>query len=66
METTTPTPPAAISIATFCGKYGLAKGTVYALLREGKLKRVKVGARTLIPVESEKAWWASQNPLNAG
>ncbi len=56
---TTPTPRAAWSVAEFCERYDVSKGAAFALLREGKIRRVKNGRRTLIPVESADAWWAS-------
>ena len=57
--TTTTTPRAAWSVPQFCERYGVSKGMVFALLRQNKLQRVKAGRRTLIPVESAEAWWAS-------
>lgn len=57
--TPSPTPRAAWSVFEFCERYSVSKGAVFALLRDGKLRRVKNGRRTLIPVESADEWWAS-------
>ena len=57
--TTTSTPRAAWSVAEFCERYNVSKGAAFALLREQKIRRVKNGRRTLIPVESAVAWWQS-------
>ena len=59
MDNATSPPRAAWSIAEVCVRYSLAKSTVFDLLRTGKLQRVKVGRRTLIPAESIDAWWQS-------
>lgn len=66
MSDPTETPRAAWSVPQFCERYPVSKGTVFALLRQGKLQRVKVGRRTLIPVESADAWWAAQQIPKAG
>ncbi len=57
--TTTSTPRAAWSVLEFCKRYSLSKGTVFAMMREGKITRIKAGRRSLIPVESAEAWWQS-------
>lgn len=53
------TPRAALSVAEFCMRFGISKGKVFLELKEGRLQRVKVGRRTLIPIESADAWWLS-------
>ena len=58
-ETTTATPRAAWSVREVCERFGVSKGQVFLLMKCGQLKRVKMGRRTLIPVESAEAWWAS-------
>lgn len=55
----TTTPRAGWSVAEFCTRYGVSKGMAFLLLRQGKIRRVKAGRRTLIPVESADAWWNS-------
>ncbi len=59
MSDTTSTPRAVWSVLQFCERYSVSKGMTFKLIREGKLARVKAGRRTLIPVESAEAWWAS-------
>ena len=59
MDTNPITPRAGWSVAEFCTRYGVSKGMVFLLMRQGKIQRVKAGRRTLIPVESADAWWAS-------
>ena len=66
MTDTTSTPRAAWSVPQFCERYSLSKGTAFKLIREHKIARVKVGRRTLIPVESAEAWWAAQQMPKAG
>lgn len=58
-NTPSATPRAAWSVAEFCTRYNVSKGMAFALLRQKKIQRVKAGRRTLIPVESAEAWWAS-------
>lgn len=53
------TAPVAESIEQFCIRYGISRGTAFRLLREGRIARVKVGTRTLIPTASAESWWAS-------
>lgn len=53
------TPRAAWSVAEFCTRYNVSKGTAFALLRDHKIQRVKIGRRSVIPVESADAWWQS-------
>jgi hypothetical protein len=53
------TPRAAWSVAEFCARYGLSKGMAFLELKAGRLQRVKVGRRTLIPVEAAEAWWTA-------
>lgn len=51
------TPRAAWSVAEFCNRFGVSKGKVFLEMKEGRLERVKLGRRTLIPVEAAEAWW---------
>lgn len=50
----------AISVAEFCATYGVGKSFLYEELKSGRLKARKVGARTLIPTDEARAWWASK------
>lgn len=38
----------------FCMNFGLSRSTVYNLMKEGRLKTVKVGGRRLIPVDAAR------------
>lgn len=49
----------ALTIAEFCERYSVGRTTTYGLMKSGALTIVKVGARTLIPVECAEAWFAS-------
>lgn len=46
--------PVSISIAETQKVTGLGRTTIHRLINEGQLERVKVGARSLITVESIK------------
>jgi excisionase family DNA binding protein len=45
-------PPLASTIQTACSRLGIGRTLIYDLLKQGKLKSIKLGSRTLIP-ESE-------------
>ena len=44
--------PLASTIPTACNRLGIGRTLLYDLLKQGKLKSIKLGSRTLIP-ESE-------------
>jgi excisionase family DNA binding protein len=44
------------SVRGLMARYGLSRTTVYAEIKRGHLKVTKVGARTLITEEQERAW----------
>jgi excisionase family DNA binding protein len=48
--------PSAFSIKDFCDQYGIGRTTAYEEIKAGRLKAVKVGRRTLVPVESGQDW----------
>jgi excisionase family DNA binding protein len=50
---------AASSISTFCERHDIGRSTVYEEIKKGRLRAVKVGRRTLITDEDERAWLAS-------
>jgi excisionase family DNA binding protein len=54
MHTDLPKPT--LSIAEFCAATTLGRTKVYAEIKQGRLKIVKCGRRSLIPVEELKAW----------
>jgi len=45
----------ASSVREACANLGLSEPTVYRLINKGKLAKVKVGRRTLITMESQRA-----------
>lgn len=45
----------AVSVAEACEMIGIGRTKVYELIHEGRLKRVKVGRRTLLSVASIEA-----------
>jgi predicted DNA-binding transcriptional regulator AlpA len=52
-----PTPRMALSIPEFCKAHGISEGFFYKLKKQGDGPReMKVGARTLISLESASEW----------
>ena len=49
----------ALSPAEAARRSGLGRTTIYAALKAGDLKSLKIGARRLIMVEALKTWLAS-------
>lgn len=49
----------AVSPAEAARRSGLGRTTIYAALKAGGLKSIKIGARRLIMVDALKAWLAS-------
>jgi excisionase family DNA binding protein len=47
----------------FCREYGVGKTLTYRLIKEGRLKAVKVDSKTLIRHDDAEAWLASLAPL---
>lgn len=45
----------ALRINDFCGRYGVCRATTYKLVRDGKLRLVKIGGRSLIPVDDAES-----------
>jgi excisionase family DNA binding protein len=46
---------ASVSVDEAAAMIGVGRGSIYSMLRDGRLTRVKIGRRTVIPVESVKA-----------
>jgi len=44
-----PASPLAYKVNGFCDAMGLGRTKFYALVREGKIKTVRIGARRLVP-----------------
>jgi hypothetical protein len=56
----TPAPPRlAYTMDEFCRAATIGQSLAYAEIAAGRLKIVRVGRRTLVPVDSAKAWLAS-------
>ena len=49
-------PRAALRVSEACGALAISRGKLYLELAAGRLRAVKCGRRTLIPVPSIKAW----------
>ncbi len=49
----------AMSVRDFCTEYGVSRSKAYELFREGAVRPVKLGVKTLIRVDEAEAWLAS-------
>jgi len=49
----------AFNIEEFCRRYGIGRTTAYAEIAAGRLRRRKVGKRSLITEEDAEAWLKS-------
>lgn len=49
----------AMSVKSFCEAYDVGETTVYRLMASGNLRAVKVGRKTLIPMEAARDWLKS-------
>lgn len=49
-------PKNAISIQEFCFRNTISRSRCYIEIREGRLKRLKCGQRSLIPITELEAW----------
>ena len=45
-----------LTVRGFGEAYSVGKTKTYELINSGELRRVKFGARSLIPIESAEAW----------
>ncbi len=53
MDNQTPHPPVrAYRINDFCRAFGLSRSTVYNLIAQNRLPKVRVAGRTLIPADA--------------
>lgn len=53
----------AYDVPTFCQLFSIGKTRTYQEIKEGRLKIVKVGKRTLIPAQSATEWLANLNTV---
>jgi excisionase family DNA binding protein len=49
----------AISVFTFCQRYGIGRTKTYDEIKAGRLRTVKAGHRTLIRADDAEAWLQS-------
>jgi excisionase family DNA binding protein len=57
--------PLAYGIKDACRAASVSRGMIYSEIRAGRLKKVKLGRRTLILVEDLKAWLAANRGVAA-
>ena len=51
--------PLAVTIPQACHLTGLARSSIYREIGAGRIKAVKAGKRTLLPMDSLRAWLAA-------
>lgn len=51
--------PITVGIPDACRITGLARSSIYREIAAGRIKAVKAGKRTLLPMDSLRAWLAS-------
>jgi len=44
------------SVDNFCRAHGIGRTFFYDEVKKGKIKPIKIGRRTLVPVSEAKAW----------
>jgi excisionase family DNA binding protein len=49
-------PRVALRVKEACASLSISRSTIYEEIRAGRLKALKAGSRTLIPVEAIDAW----------
>lgn len=52
-----------LTIAEFCHIYGVGQTFTYDLIKAGKIKALKAGRKTMIPVEAAQEWADSLEEL---
>jgi predicted DNA-binding transcriptional regulator AlpA len=53
----------AYSVREFCARNGICRQTFYDEIRRGHLHARKLGKKTIVTAESERAWLESLPPL---
>lgn len=56
-----PVATGALSVNEFCAAYGIGRTLAYSEIKAGELKPVKIGRRTLIPVNVAADWLARKS-----
>jgi excisionase family DNA binding protein len=46
------------TIADFCGRHNISRPTFYELVRSGQLEALKLGSKTIVTAEAERAFLA--------
>jgi predicted DNA-binding transcriptional regulator AlpA len=49
----------AYAVREFCRAYGICRATFYTVLRNGRLRAVKIGSKTLVLIEDANTWASS-------
>ena len=57
-------PPRAMRVSEACASLSISKSKLYLEVAAGRLRAVKCGSRTLIPVEAADAWLRSLPSLS--
>ncbi len=53
----------AFAVREFCARNGICRQTFYDEIRRGRLHAIKLGKKTIVTAESERAWLESLPPL---
>jgi excisionase family DNA binding protein len=56
----------AMSIGDFCQRYGIGRTSVYEEIKQGRLRGLKVGRRTIITEDDAEAWLQRLPVLETG
>ena len=56
----------ALSVKQFCAAYGICRQTFYDEIKRGRLKAVKLGAKTMVLKADADSWAASLPELRTG
>lgn len=54
----------ALTVREFCQRYRLGHTLVYEMIKDGRLRAVKCGERTLLLAKDVKAWEQSLRPVH--
>jgi excisionase family DNA binding protein len=55
----------AFAVREFCACYGICRDTFYSEVRRGRLRAVKLGAKTVVLKSDADAWAANLPSLNS-
>ena len=53
----------AFAVGEFCERFGICRETFYQEVRRGRLRAVKLGAKTIVLKTDADAWVATMPPL---